>query len=105
MKLMTKAIEKALPPLGATEDIAPDDKTIQVKFFHPLSSWVWYVVEGERRGEDWEFFGLVRGHAWEWGYFKLSDLQAVSKTSMLPVERDLWFDHPKISMVMKNYLA
>lgn len=104
MKLMTKAIEKALPKLYATD--GQDTKKVAVKFFLTGSAWTWYVVEGEQ-GEyevnpmvddgptymDWKFFGLVvNGYGeQEWGYFMLSDLQRIRNRFGLGVERDMYF--------------
>ena len=71
-----------------------DNPKIVVKFFHPLSSWTWYVLEGEEQEDgDWRFFGLVDGHEKELGYFHLSQLEEV-KVMGLGVERDMYFgDH------------
>jgi hypothetical protein len=107
MKLLTKEIianlEKA--PLYSTDgkNITP----IIVKFFHPLSNWTWYAVEGslvcsehscfdctECPKESWTefmFFGLVDGHEKELGYFSLSELESV-RIHGLKIERDMHFD-------------
>lgn len=92
MKLITKAIEAKLlkTPLHSTESL--NTKPVIVKFFTPDSNWTWYVVEGERRSEDWEFFGLVEGLETEWGYFTLSELQSIRGSIGLPIERDKFFD-------------
>ena len=60
MMLITKDIERRLfKSLRSTDGKTP--KEVIVKFFTPDSNWTWYVVEGEKHGEDWEFFGLVEG--------------------------------------------
>lgn len=72
-KLLTAEIAKRLPRLRSQEKVK--DPVVQVKFFSPYSNWTWYAVEGERDGEDVEFFGYVVGHEKEWGYFHLSELE------------------------------
>ena len=93
---MTKAIEKKLPALYATEHIKPDDKICQVKFFDPCGSWTWYSTEGEREGDDFIFFGFVRGFENELGNFSLKELQSVRGPLGLGIERDLHFKSGKV---------
>jgi len=87
MKLLTQEIRKAFPEFGST-DGQGDDAEIVAKFFTPDSSWTWYATEFD--GED-TFFGLVRGHETELGYFSLSELQSVTGPMGLSIERDLHF--------------
>jgi hypothetical protein len=99
-KLLTKAIEKTIPPLYSQEKVA--DPIVRVKFFSPYSNWTWYVTEGQRTEEgDWRFFGLVDGFEVEWGYFMLSELESVEVKvlgyMMLAVERDCWCSPRPIS--------
>lgn len=89
MKLLTKAIERRLmaAPLGSTD--GGSVATVIVKFFTPDGNYTWYVTEGARLDNgDWEFFGKVDGQHTEWGYFLLSQLQAIRGRFNLPVERD-----------------
>jgi len=89
MKLLTKEIEKKLPKLYSQEKVS--NPKIIVKFFHPLSSWTWYTVEGDRQEDgDWLFFGLVDGFERELGYFTLRQLEEV-KVKGLGIERDMYF--------------
>ena len=53
--LLTKADRRALPPLGANEELGLA-ALARVKFFTPASSWTWYASEFD--GDDL-FFGLV----------------------------------------------
>lgn len=89
MKLLTKEIEATLPKLKATE--SQEDALAVVKFFTPFSNWTWYVIEGEREGDDFVFFGLVDGHEEELGYFRLSELESVTGPGGLKIERDLYW--------------
>lgn len=82
MMLLTKAIKKALKPLGS------ESKMAIVKFFDPTSQWTWFASEFD--GEDM-FFGVVVGFEREFGYFSLAELQAVRGRFGLGIERDLWF--------------
>lgn len=93
MRLLTKEIEKKLPKLYSQENV--DNPKIIVKFFHPMSGYTWYVIEGEKQEDgDWRFFGLVDGQEKELGYFHLSQLEEV-KVRGLGIERDMYFgdDH------------
>jgi len=93
MMLLTKKLRAQFPKLGATEPIPIEEKKVIAKFFTPDSNWTWYAVEFD--GDD-EFFGLVDGFELEWGYFSLSELQAIKGKMGLPIERDRYFGQPKI---------
>jgi len=97
MKLLTKEIIKKLPPLNATDGKPNDEKEIIVKFFTPDAQWTWYVLEGEKEGDDWRFFGLVDGFEKELGYFTLNQLLEVRGRFNLPIERDRSFSGRKLS--------
>tara|TARA_R110000744_G_scaffold72668_2_gene145748 strand:+ start:2589 stop:2882 length:294 start_codon:yes stop_codon:yes gene_type:complete len=93
MKLLTKDIAKKLPELYTTENVATQNKMIQVKYFCPWNSWTWYGVEFNP--ETNTFFGFVEGIESEWGYFSLNELQNVTHNSGLKIERDMYFQ-PKL---------
>lgn len=93
MKLMTKALEKALPPLGSTDGMG-DAAVAKAKFFHPLSNWTWYATEYDPETEM--FFGLVKGFETELGYFSLTELEAL-RVKGLPMERDRFFTPTTLS--------
>ena len=90
MKLMTKAIEKALPALYATD--GTEVKKVIVKFFTPDAQCTWLVFEGEKMNDgDFQFFGAVdigHGQGYDMGYFQLSELAQVRGHFNLPIERD-----------------
>lgn len=71
-----------------------------MKFFTPDSSWTWYVTEGEAQEGDFLFFGYVVGHEREWGYFALSELEAVRGPLGLHLERDLHFEPRPMSSIL-----
>jgi hypothetical protein len=105
MKLLTKEIEKKLPALYSRES-GCDDPRFVVKFFDPIGSWTWYVLEGEKQEDgDWLFYGLVDGMEKEWGYFRLSELESIANTPrhsafQLGIERDIHFSNEPT----KNYV-
>lgn len=93
MKMMTKAIESNIPAIGASEEIPIYARLAAVKFFTPWSNWTWYAFEGDKLEDgDWEFFGLVVGNEKEYGYFRLSELEAVRGPAGLKIERDRGFE-------------
>lgn len=90
MKLITKSIENAISkyPLYSQDGKGKDAKVI-CKFF--LQGFTWYVLEGEKRGDDYLFFGIVDGIDREYGYFTLSQLMGARGAFGLGVERDKYF--------------
>jgi hypothetical protein len=89
MKLMTKAIEAALPALYSTDGLPAAERKVVAKFFNPVGRWTWFVLEGEKTADGWEFFGLVDGHEREFGGFTLRELEAVKLPFGLGIERDI----------------
>ena len=106
MKLMTKEIENRLEkyPLYS-QDGKGEDAEIVCKFFSPVGSWTWYVLEAEKFNEDdYEFFGIViNGYGeQEYSSFLLSDLQNLRLPFGLRVERDLYFTPSKVKDVIRS---
>ena len=97
MELLTQEVRARLPALGSQEEVA--DPVARVKFFGPDTGWTWYATEGEPQGDDFLFYGYVRGVGDEWGYFTLSEIQSIRGALGLPVERDLYFSPRPISEV------
>ena len=94
MKLLTKELQKKLPPLYS-QDGKGDDAIAYAKFFDPCSSWTWYVTEYDPNTR--EFFGLVDGEYKELGYFSLDQLESFTNVLGLGIERDIHFDPIKLS--------
>ena len=93
MKLLTNKIKAALPALYSTEQTPCLEKHIVVKFFNPLGSQTWEIVEGSYQEDmdTWLLFGkcdLGFGGA-EWGYVSLSELQAIKLPMGMGIERDI----------------
>ena len=97
MKLLTKRIEAKLfaTPLYSTEGQSEEEKKPIVKFFNPCGAATWIVYEGNKLDNgDWEFFGKVDlglGFGFEWGYFRLSELENIRLPFGLKIERDKYF--------------
>ena len=101
MELITKELEARFPPLYAMEDKEPKEVKIIAKFFDLCSSWTWYATEYDP--VERIFFGLVRGHEVEMGYFSLDELEAVKGRLGLGIERDLYFgDHTLAEALEKS---
>ncbi len=89
MKLLTKAIEKQLPPLYAQEKKGSNAKAF-LKLFTPWTHWTWYVTEYDP--ETQECFGYVDGDFPELGYFSLKELSTINGPFGLKIERDRSFE-------------
>lgn len=98
MKLLTKALEKQLPPLYTTQDNT--DPVGIVKYFMPMSGYTWYATEYDPVNRI--FFGLVDGHYLEWGYFSLDELETVRNPFGMPIERDKYWKPTKLSKIIKE---
>lgn len=92
--LLPESIRSTLPPLYRSEGVK--DPTVQVKLFHPASSWTWWVLEFD--GEDM-LFGIVDGFVREWGYFSLGELEGIRGPLGAQVERDESFTPCKVSQL------
>ena len=73
MKLLTKEIQKKLPPLYSQENVK--DPKVWVKFFCPWNGWTQYGIEYSE--EEGIFFGYVEGLDKEFGNFTLSELSEI----------------------------
>lgn len=100
MKLLTKELEKKLPPLYATEKVPLEQKKLIVKYFTPFSNWTWYGVEYDPKEK--RFFGLVvNGHGHEWGYFTLTEFEEINNSAKPPrIERDLYFSTTSVGDIL-----
>ena len=119
MKLMTKDVLRKIPPLNEREDTP--DPLVVCTFFMPDGAWTWFVIEGstrEREGCGWGinchhkplseydpgrgdvlFFGYVDGAFPEFGFFTLSEREAIRGQFGFPVERDRFFTPCKLSEI------
>lgn len=101
MKLITKKIENQLAkyPLYS-QDNKGENAVAICKFF--LQGYTWYVLEAQKNGNDYEFFGIVDGQYKEYGYFTLSQLQSLRGRWGLGVERDMYFEPTEVKNLTFN---
>ena len=110
MKLLPKEIRDILPPLRA-QDGKGGKAVAYLKMFTPSAQWSWHVLEGEPvcdeagNEQDFEFFGLVFGLEREFGYFMLSELEAIKGPMGLPVERDLYWQPKTLAQIAPDMFA
>jgi hypothetical protein len=97
MKLLTKAILKSLPTLGATDGQGPSAMA-RVKFFNPGGAGTWYATEFDPQTR--RFFGLAVIHEAELGYFSLDELEQFKGRFGLGIERDRWWKPRTLGEVM-----
>ncbi len=88
---MTKEIkEKATKQYDKGSDM--DGQMIVAKFFNPVGSWTWYLMNLDPEDNDYAW-GIVDGFAVEMGAWQMSELQKVKiKPFGLGIERDLHFE-------------
>jgi hypothetical protein len=102
MQLLPDELRAAIPKLYSQEKVSMQEKTVHAKFFFPAADWTWFVTEGEQEGDDFVFFGFVKGFEEEWGYFTLNELEHIN-IRHLTVERDLHFKPGKFSDVIAQF--
>lgn len=89
-KLLTKEIEKKLPPLYSQDGKNPKKVRVIVKFFNPMGAGTWYATEFDPT--ERLFFGWAKISDGELGTFSLDDLESVKLPLGLTIERDLYWD-------------
>lgn len=103
---MTKKIEQRLAKFPLySQDGKGEDAEIVCKFFSPVGSRTWYVLEAEKFNEnDYEFFGIViNGYGeHEYGYFTLGELKQLQLPFGLSIERDMYFSPCKVKDVIQS---
>ena len=96
MKLITKELEKKLPPLGTTTL----SDNIKVKLFTPDSDFTWYIMEYDK--DTKKAYGATENrHGIELGYFSIKELEAIRGPWGLPIERDMYFNEQPLSNFVK----
>ena len=99
MKLLTKKIiEQAQKQYKKSNNI--DDQVIVAKFFNPMGSWTWYLMNLH---EDKDYaWGIVDGNAVEMGSWLMSELQSRQLPLGLGIERDIHFRSVPASELWKE---
>jgi len=91
----------SLPFLPNIKKSDKDDPIVWFKFFHPRSSWTWYLAEYDP--QDRLAFGLVAGAETELGYFSIEELESL-EVGGLKIEREIW-THPVSIRTLSEYKA
>jgi len=121
-KYLTKAIERKLPPLYATNGLPEDKRKVWTKYFLPGTRWTWYALEYDPR--DRLFFGLVISDMvpkGELGYFSLDELmqsvrvpmrirmmdtgEVIERKVPMRVERDIYWAPVSLAEVRRRIKA
>ena len=87
---ITKALERKFEksPLYSKDGQGTKAKVI-AKFFMPIGSATWLITEAEKQADgDYLFFGYCYLYEWEWGYFRLSELENLRANRVFCVELD-----------------
>lgn len=98
MKLLTKAILAAVPPLYAMDAKPADQVPIVAKFFTPWSNWTWFMTEYDPIEQ--RAFGYVKGQDAELGYFSMAELAEIRGPGGLRIERDRHYGKHTLAEVM-----
>jgi hypothetical protein len=102
MNLLTSKLSESLPKLCSQKILSNEKKTVYAKFFLPIGNWTWFVMEGEKKKEDFLFFGFIVGFNERFDYFTLSELETI-ETGGLKVERDLYFQPGEFKNVIGKF--
>lgn len=90
MKLLTKEIlKKATAQYELGSEL--EDQMIVAKFFVPIGSWSWYLMNIDPEDNDYAW-GIVKGDYVEMGSWLMSDLQTLEIPFGLTIERDLSYE-------------
>lgn len=109
MKLLTKEIERTMPPLYSTENKAMGLQVVHLKLFTPWDRWTWFVTEASWADDIYVMFnyclsGLDPSYD-EWGYTSLQELEALRGPFGLKVERDIHFQPTPILEALRAIRA
>ena len=107
MKLLTKGLQKQLPPLYSQEEV--EDPIVRAHFFDPCGAANWWITEGgivlpgetAEEVEVYMMFGLCDlGFGFpELGYVSMDELQSVKGPLGLGIERDKYWTPKALSEV------
>lgn len=107
MKLLTKELEKKLEkfPLYSQDGKGLDAKVL-AKYFSPLSSHIWYVLEGTKlNNNDYEFYTYCSTGdrtMSEYGYTTLSQLEEIKFPYGMGIERDMYSKMKSLGEMLKE---
>ena len=105
MKLVTKKIEERFKKFPLySQDGKGKQALCLAKFFLCLGAWTWYILEANV--DEGIAYGIVisQNGEGEYSYINLSELQGLRTRMGLTVERDLFFEPERISLIDDPYL-
>jgi hypothetical protein len=98
----------SLPPLNTVRHLRFDEICVQGRYSIEIKDsgipivWSWYLLEGEREEEDWEFWGLVSKKEKEFEQFTLSELEGIAKSWKSKLQWDGNMKSKLLSQVMEK---
>ena len=95
MRITDDRVLATLPPLYSQEE--EEDPIITVKLTSDDDAWVGYLIEGERRENDFVVFGLFIGDGTAWGQIPVSRLAQGLEDEGLRVHTDRSFQPTRLS--------
>ena len=101
MELLTKELREKFKKQGRVED--GEDPMVICKFFNPTGRGTWYAIEYNE--QDKIFYGYVSifgDHNDEFGDFTLEELESLKLPMGLGIERDLYWESRKLSVLKKE---
>jgi hypothetical protein len=107
MKMLTKELEKSIPPLYSQDDVS--DPQVVLHYFVPWGAGDWFITEGQpevfavddKDVESWLFYGFGGVPEPEMGYVALCELESITGPFGLKIERDLHWQPKPLSEVMR----
>lgn len=107
MKLTTQALIKQFKKYPPRSQEMEEDPLFIAKYFNPAGAGTWYVMEAEPiNDDDWWFFGYVESPIDplfnEYGSFTLKELESIRLPFGLTIERDLYFEPTRKSLIIKE---
>lgn len=97
--LVPEELIKSIPGLYDTEE--QNDPICHVKLFLPDGNFTWYIIEICKEEKEL-CFGYVKTLDSELGYFSLKEIESITGSLGLRVERDLGFKPTKLSVVKRE---
>lgn len=98
-QLLTQEIIDNLPPLYATEE--EDNPLIVARFYNPIGRGEWHLMEGEIREEGFLCYGLADIFEKELSYWTMEDLEELSVSLGVFIQRDDSFKPCRYEDVLK----
>ena len=78
IRLLTPQLEETLRDFPLYSQDSKGDKALCLAIF-ALGSTRWFIIEGERQGDDYVLYGIVTGlHYDEYGYMSLKELSELA---------------------------